>query len=332
MGFAQAYYTSCEHGLSGFSGFQFNAVTPGLAPQVLREVEALTCYEAPRSVGYRPGAAEIAACPVNLVYRCEPTPILAKVVFVGLDSSQRLGNYFAHALIGTRDDSDHILPIEFWGSTIWQHDPIGASELPNLEELPAPEANGPLTRAGVAAFLAGRHRSEQLATLVTAAEAAVLRGGRSIVIIEPENTAAATWIAAISFLLPPDVARRMSFATYQHRPEYCDLHVIATLPESDFDGSDPASQGYLIFDALSGRISELPAEPAAALLVRAGPTRAGELWERAAQLVDPSGPTTLAQGHPALVLAALQTGSRVSVADLDVLINSLDSKPGGGAP
>ena len=29
MAFQQLYYTSCEHGLGGYGGYQFNAVTPG---------------------------------------------------------------------------------------------------------------------------------------------------------------------------------------------------------------------------------------------------------------------------------------------------------------
>ena len=100
MRFAQLYYTSCETGLSGFAGFQFNAVTPGLTPELLRTVESLTAYKPPRWVSPRPTAAEVASCPVNLVYITEPAPILARVVFIGLDFSQRSGNYFEDTLYG----------------------------------------------------------------------------------------------------------------------------------------------------------------------------------------------------------------------------------------
>jgi GTPase-associated protein 1, N-terminal domain type 2/GTPase-associated protein 1, middle domain len=348
MGFAQAYYTSCQAGLSDFAGFQFNAATPGLSAQVLREVEALTSYQPPHWLGYHPSAAEIAACPVNLVYHCEPTTVLANVVFVGLDSSRRLGNYFAHALIRestVRDPAgpdstgdpdgfsgfDPILPIELWESSIWASDPISERELPNLSELPGPSASNPMNRARVERFLAGRRCSEQLVTLVTAAQNAVLGQGPSIVIIEPDNTAAALWIGAISFLLPAPLARRMSFATYRQRPEYCDAHVIATVPEPDLEPGDRAFPGYVVFDTRSGWISSMPEEPAADLLVRAGPSRAAGLWERAAQLIEPPG-VTLAAWHPALALAALLTGTPVSDTDLDALgewgVIDLDESPG----
>jgi hypothetical protein len=336
MGFAQLYYTSCESGLSDFAGFQFNAATPGLAPQVLREVEALTSYEPPRSLGYRPSPAEIAACPVNLVYRPEPTTMLANVVFVGLDFSQRLGNYFAHALVAETgaDRFEEILPIELWGSSVWAGEPIADRELPALPELPSPTGQG-LSRAGIDRFLSEQashdHDPDQLAALVTAAEDAVLRRGRSIVIIESTSTAAAHWIAAISFLLPPAVARRMSFATYRHRPEYSDAHLVATLPESDFVLDDSAFHSYVVFDPASGRNSPVPPDPAAMLLVDAGAEGAARLWKRAAELTDGT-VNTLAEGYPLLVIAAILEHQQVSPTDLDALAGWLAVHPGGLRP
>jgi hypothetical protein len=333
MGFAQLYYTSCETGLSDFAGFQFNAATPGLPAQVLREVEALTSYEPPRSLGYRPSSAEIAACPVNLVYRCEPTPVLANVVFVGLDFSQRLGNYFAHALVAQSgaDQFDGVLPIELWGSSVWAAEPIADRELPALTDLPDSASNGSarrISRDGVDRFLAPSDRSDHLAALVTAAEAAVMRQGRSIVIIEADSTAAAQWIAAISFLLPPALARRMSFTTYRHRPEYSDAHVIATLPDSDFDLDDSTFHSYVVFDAASGRISDVTPDPAATLLVRAGAVAAARLWDRAGGLVDLTG-FSLEQCRPVLVAAAVLERIPFSDSDLRALGEWLRSSPDG---
>jgi hypothetical protein len=314
---AQAYYTSCEVGLSDFAGFQFNAATPGLTPQVLSEVEALTSYEPPRSLGYRADPAEIAACPVNLVYHCEPTTVLANVVYVGLDSSRRLGNYFAHALISDSGPAGFAgtLPIELWGSPVWTSDPIQDGELPVI---PGPAAASGVTRARVEAFLADRRRSDQLAVLVTAAEEAVLHQGRPIVVVEADTDQTAHWIAAVSYLLPAPVARRMGFATYRHRPEYSDAHIIGTLPDSDFDLGDGPG-GYVVFDPASGRISDLDPDPAAALLVRAGVGVADRLWATAGSLVPQGARTSLAAAYPALVAAALLSGTPVTEADLNAL-------------
>ena len=320
MGFAQLYYTSCEVGLSGFAGFQFNAVTPGLAPEILRMVESLTAYKAPRGLSARPTAAEIAACPVNLVYTCEPGTIVANVIFTGTDFSQRSGNYFAHALVSQDGVSafEEILPIELWGSPEWASEPIAVTELPMRASLPRPSYDGELSREGVGRFLGHDVSAEHLAALLTAAENAVLRNGRPIIIVDPDTVVVARWIAAICFLLHPAVARRLSFATYHHNPGYVDVHVIGTLPDSDFDLNETAFRSYVVFDRATARISDVTPEPATALLVRAGPRRAATLWQRAGGLADVTG-EALADWHPVLVMAALLEGLEVAIADLDVL-------------
>jgi GTPase-associated protein 1, N-terminal domain type 2/GTPase-associated protein 1, C-terminal domain/GTPase-associated protein 1, middle domain len=319
MGFAQLYYTSCETGLSGFAGFQFNAVTPGLPPELLRTVESLTAYKPPRWVSPRPAAAEVAACPVNLVYVTEPAPILARVVFTGLDFSQRSGNYFAHALVSQeRVPFGEMLPIELWGSPIWASEPVPGTELPALAEL-GPSARGTgLSRAEVDRFARAAGRAEPLAALVTAAEEAILRDGRPIVIVDPDTAVAAHWIAAVSYLLPRAVARRLTFATYHHNPGYVDAHMIGTVPDSDFGLTETAFRSYVVLEPAATHLGGVVPGPAAALLVRAGPGRAAELWDEATGLAGPDGETLEAR-HPALVMAALLGGLEVTIADLDVL-------------
>lgn len=320
MGLAQLYYTSCETGLSGFAGFQFNAATPGVPPDVLRTVESLTSYKPPRWLGARPTREEIAECPVNLVYTSEPTTILANVVFVGMDFSQRSGNYFAHALVSRTgvDAFEEILPIELWGSRIWVSKPSSSTDLPLISQLPEPPSDGPVSRADVARFLDRGSRGKHLAALLTAAENAVLRGGRPIVIVHRDTVEAARWIAAICFLLSPGLARKLSFATYHHDPGYIDVHVIATLPDSDFEVSEGAFRSYVVLDEDAGRISDVVPEPAADLLVRVGPGQATALWEHAARLGRITG-DALADWHPALVMAAILGGHEVTAGDLDVL-------------
>jgi hypothetical protein len=327
MEFAQLYYTSCERGLSGFAGFQFNAVTPGLEPRVLREVEALASYEPPRRVGSRPSAADIAGCPVSLVYSGAPTGVLARVIFVGLDFSQRTGNYFAHALVGGAgpDEFGSMLPIEFWDSPVWAAEPVGVTELPALSAVPPPDPGGPLDRAGLDRFLRHASREQYVPGLLTAADNAVLEGGRPIVIVAPDTMAAARWIAAMSFLLSPAAARRLSFSTYHHRPGYLDVHMIGTVPDSDFEANDLAFRSYVLLDLTAGRMTDVTAHPAAVLLTRAGVGRAAALWAHAGRLAEGDG---LAQAYPALVAAAMLEGAEVTAADLDALAGWLPTRAG----
>jgi hypothetical protein len=319
MGFAQLYYTSCERGLSGFAGFQFNAVTPGLAPELLRVIESLTAYKPPRWVSPRPTAAEITGAPVNLVYTTQPGTIVARVVFAGTDFSQRSGNYFAHALVGQEGATlGEILPIELWESPVWASKPISGNELAALPAVPGPATDAPLSRREVGRFIRDTGRPELLAALLTAAEDAILRDGRPIVIVDPDTTVTAHWIAAVSYLLPRPLARRLSFATYHHNPAYIDVHVIGTVPESDFGLTEMAFRSYIVLEPGAAHLDDVVAGPAAALLVRAGPSQAAVLWDRASGIAAGPG-EALEDWHPALTMAALLGGPEVTIADLDAL-------------
>ena len=287
MRFAQLYYTSCETGLSGFAGFQFNAVTPGLTPEVLRAVESLTAYKPPRWISPRPDASEVALCPVNLVYVTEPAPTLARVVFVGLDFSQRSGNYFAHAIVSQdRAAFGEILPIELWESRIWESEPVPYTELPALEDLPPSARSTGLSRVEVDRFALDAGRAELLAALLTAAEEAIMRDGLPIVIVDPDTAVAALWIAAVSYLLPRAVGRRLTFATYHHNPGYVDVHMIGTVPDSDFGLTETAFRSYVVL------------EPAATHLGDVVPGRRPHCWSERARAA-PRGCGMTQQSSPA---------------------------------
>jgi hypothetical protein len=103
VAFEQLYYTSCERGVGGYAGFQFNALSQGAGARVRREVEQLTVYELP-SWDTSPADA-----PVNLCHirdQARGGDITANVVYAGTDFSGRSGNYFAHALFTEHPERD----------------------------------------------------------------------------------------------------------------------------------------------------------------------------------------------------------------------------------
>ena len=129
MAFLQLYYTSCEHGLGGYGGYQFNAITPGTPPVLMREVEERTVYEPPRSLLADPEDPE--AYPVAFSYgtsQAAGMAIATHVVFTGTDYSGRPGNYFVHALATSAPERDFepLLPAELWGAALWQAGPVAA--------------------------------------------------------------------------------------------------------------------------------------------------------------------------------------------------------------
>jgi hypothetical protein len=310
MALMQLYYTSCEHGLSGYPGYQFNASTPDVPPETMREVERLTAYEPPAGLAHEEAAANLGEYPVNLSSWRGDTVVVANVVFVGTDFSNRFGNYFVHALVGTSplDDLGGALPIELWQAPVWTH---AAVTSPVLPALPGPPPRGPLDREAVHGFLGGHPEAGRLPALLTAAAAAVA-GGRAVVLVSHDTEDNACWIAAISYLLPDALVQGMSFTTYHRRPDYCPFHVIGTLADA---GRSDALEGFAIFDFVNGECSQTAAHPLAELLAVVGPRGAQELWRRCEELAD--GPAaSLDELHGPAAAAAATLGVRLGVADV----------------
>ncbi|NGN63559.1 hypothetical protein G5C51_06520 [Streptomyces sp. A7024] len=285
MAVEQLYYTSCEQGLSGFSGFQFNAVSSGVRADVMHAVEALAGYEPPRSMLNSDSPEDLARCPVNLCFVPESgddekgaTVLCAR--YVGRDSAQRFGNYFAHAL-HTSDfdrDGDGLLGIELWGSPEWTASPVAENEIPPL---PGPPRPGPLTPEAADEFVAAEpHAAAQLPHLLAAAFSA-LHERRTVVVVDSTTERIAHWFAAVCYLLPPPLARRLSFATYAHKPGRSRLHLIGAVPGTRIDIGPDDHDVYRVFDFAAGHFppdGEIPVHHLVRLLLRVGVRQASAVW------------------------------------------------------
>ena len=273
MAFQQLYYTSCEHGLAGYGGYQFNAITPGVAPAVLREVEERTVYEPPRWLLAEPEEPEAYPVAFSLgTSEATGTTIATHVVFTGADYSGRPGNYFVHALVTGTPDQDFgpLLPAELWGSGLWRSQPVDGTELPAL---PGPPARGVIDRPGTQAFLDSRDVGEVLPELLTAVGRA-MSGPRPVLLAAHDVTENAWWIAAVSYLLGEHLGRRLTFTTYSHRPHYARYHLVGVLP-----GTVPP--GAELFDLTAGTTPGGGVHPLAALLASTGVMAASGLWQQA---------------------------------------------------
>lgn len=279
MAFQQLYYTSCEHGLAGYVGYQFNAVTPEIPPAVLREVEERTVYEPPRWLLAEPALDEPEAYPVALSYgpsEATGAMITTHVVFSGADYSGRPGNYFAHALVTTTPEHDFgpLLPAELWESPVWRTTPVDRTSLP---ELSGPLPTGLADRPGAQAFLDTQRADQVLPRLLTAVGQA-MTGGPAVLLAGHDVTENAWWIAAVSYFLGEPLARQMTFTTYSHRPGYARYHLIGVLPETV---PADAATAYQLFDLTTGQTPGEAVHPLAAILVRTGVLAAQGLWRQA---------------------------------------------------
>jgi hypothetical protein len=328
VSFQQLYYTSCEQGLSGYVGYQFNAVTDGTANETMRTVESLTAYEPPHSCAYANTAPELERCPVNLCFAPGKTTILANVRYVGRDSSQRFGNYFAHALATSDLDSDDasLLPIELWRADWWACQQAVTSLLPALD---GPLRTGPLSRNRTAEFLGTHPHRGRLPALLSAAGLAHSRADRSVLVVDESADDVANWFAAVSYLLPPRWVRQLSFSTYLNRPSRSRLHLVGTLPETDLDLGSDADERFYLFDFHAERFADLDEHPLASLCAGIGLSELPALWAWADRLATGS-EFTLDDWYPVVAAAAALGRVLLTEADLDSVIGWLktaDSLP-----
>ncbi|MGH3202351.1 MAG: GTPase-associated protein 1-related protein [Streptosporangiaceae bacterium] len=279
MAFKQLHYTSCEHGLGGYGGYQFNAVTPGVSPTVLREVEEQTVYEPPRWLT-GPGPDELEDYPVAFshgISEATGAAVTAHVVFTGTDYSGRPGNYFVHALVTDtpEDDFGSVRPAELWGSPLWRTQPAGDTELP---ELPGPPPRGVIDGLGVQAFLDARGAGADVLPGLLTAVGQAMSGDRPVLVVSHDVTENAWWIAAVSYLLGEQLAHRMTFTTYSHRPEYSRYHLVGILPEAL---PPDAEASFRTVDFTTGRAPAGEVHPLAAMLASTGVMACPGLWQQA---------------------------------------------------
>lgn len=324
MPFQQLYYTSCEHGLGGYGGYQFNAATPGVPPAVLREVEERTVYEPPRWLTV-PDLEEPEAYPVAFSHGTSGaagTTITARVVSAGTDYSGRPGNYFAHALVTSTPAQDFgpLLPAELWEAAVWRDTPVMGNELP---ELPGPLTPGVVDRPKVQAFLDARAVGGLLPGLLTAAGQA-MAGERPVLLVTDDVSENAWWIAALSYLLGERLARQLTFTTYSHRPGYSRYHVTGALP-----GTVPpeATASFHIFDFAAGRTSVSSVHPLAAILAGTGVMAASGLW-RQAEAFASGAETSLDDWLAPIAAAASLLGQTLSPAQVDAVARWLPGAAG----
>lgn len=321
--FQQLYYTSCEHGLSGFSGFQFNAVSAGVTAETRQAVEALAGYEPPRSLAESDTPELLERCPVNLCYRPydrEGRRATALCVrYVGRDSARRFGNYFAHALHSEdfAAAGGGTPAIELWNSPVWARTVSPSTELPVLAA-PRP---GPLGVRAVSEFLRGNPHTARLPELLAAVFAALAEHG-SVVVIDRSTEQIAHWFAAVSYLLPPPLTRGLSFATYVFRPARSRLHLIGTVPGAQlaFGADDEAA--YTVFDFARGVFPEVPVGGLVRLLTRIGVGSVRPVWSWTADYAR-GGEETVDDWHAPVAAAAASGGIAITAADAHAVIDWL---------
>jgi hypothetical protein len=148
----------------------------------------------------------------------------------GAEDSGRFGNYFSHVVVDQSVESPFggLLAIELWDAPHWRTVESTSTELERLPGL----TPGPLDLEEVLAQLLPRRR-ETLAVVLEVAFRAVL-GGPRVVVVEPDPSLAAAWIAWACFALPPDRVPDLTFSTFDGRPRQAEaVRLCLTTPDCD---------------------------------------------------------------------------------------------------
>jgi len=119
----QLIYTSCKavNSLSGASGFQVRAASPGLGTDRLRAALRYAGYALPTHVS--PTAATLQRAPVRLALLrgADGQRVMCHSVYVGLDpTTGRAGNFLSHMLLDVPATLTAREAIDAWGSRFWQ--------------------------------------------------------------------------------------------------------------------------------------------------------------------------------------------------------------------
>ncbi|MET9294195.1 GTPase-associated protein 1-related protein [Streptomyces sp. NPDC003077] len=279
--FPQLHYTSAAPGADG-SGFRFTAVSPGVDPALLRQVEPLLGYEPPRDAPARPSERELAAFPVAFGFTrlTDGTGLLSRTVYTGADYSGRYGNFHAHALLLPPDGGlpGRMLPVEAWGSADWRSATAGDAAPPPSA---GPRPGGRFGRRALTGF-AWRHGERLAPFLADVRRLFAAEPGPPLVIVESGSEEVARWVALACGALPHALAARLTFLTYTHRPYLAEQQIVGVFPDADF-GFTPSDllHQYRVHHCVGGPSSPARQDPWAAVAARVWLAGRPDLFVRA---------------------------------------------------
>lgn len=219
----QLHYTSCRKGASGAAGFQIRASSSGLGETEQREIERLCGYDRPTHLPAQPTEEELKT-DFPVLYRFGRLDngrwFIIRACYVGLDYSNRPGNFFAHALIGPTGPMK-CNPIAYfnwsgWKSRLSPEEDTDAKPLPlpqiELELIPTEEG---FRWSDLSTFLSGgAHREAWLAKSLRAVIQGKWNREQPVVLQDCiENNP--VWIACLLHSFPLSYLQEVSFSTYQ---------------------------------------------------------------------------------------------------------------------
>jgi hypothetical protein len=262
----QLHYTSCRRGQAAGAGFQTRALTPGIRPDEVREIERRGLFRPPRDAPQEPTPEQIEAeLPRSLrFYTLESgRRALTRSGYAGQDYSGRWGNYFAHTLV-FEGDFPGIWPVDLYEWEGWV-DRLAPADDTDAEPAPLPTVDlaeiapgESFTLDELRAFL--REAPGRVGLLERMGRAVLLHAesGRPVV-VRDTLVNGLYWIACVQKLFPPGHALQLAFSSYQYDARGA-APLNATTGETDFTfGETERRHQFQLFDPAAGMHGDVPA-------------------------------------------------------------------------
>lgn len=266
----QIIYTSCRRGIDGMSdGQQVYSYDKSFSDRKDDDVRGLFSYQVPSLPAGTLMSDETARMmPAAFLYRRlkSGSAAVALNTYLGRDymgGAGRFGNHLSHAIVCDFEDFD-VYPCEMYGSTAlrsgMRYEEVNDPNPP--AHLPVPElTKGERIDAGsVAEFLGIGGNLESYKKMAAAMLRFRAEKKRILICDEPDNIV--RWIAALHYALPLDIAKGVSFTTYEHNPELSPAQICGVVPEGSrySAGEYIASGRYYVFDFFRGEAAQAGAE------------------------------------------------------------------------
>lgn len=258
MKFLQAYYTSCKVGQSSAPGFQYYAYSIGCLEDELNEIERITVYNKP--IGME------SDYPLSLQFKALDSGryILASTKYIGQDyaGSRNEGNRFSHALI-LDNKSINFNPAVLISLIQFKEELSNeeANTPTKPQALPIVELNQSIDSTKLLHNISNKISendafSSKLRFIINAIIDS--KDSNRKVLIADNTPNILTLTQALSFCLPLEVFKNISFKTYAKDPSREDYDIVGTSPEGssfDFNNDIMMNHQFYAFNTQTNKIS-----------------------------------------------------------------------------
>lgn len=265
----QIIYTSCRRGRDGIGdGQQVYSYDESFSSRSSDEVRGLFSYQPPYLAPGQVMTEELVpAMPRAFMYRYLKSGACALTLntYLGRDymgASGRFGNVLSHSIICDFEDFD-VYPCELYGSSVLRSSmdfkEVNSSAQP--EYLSTPElSRGPLIDIeGILDFLGEDDRLDYYKKMLQALLQFPIDKRRILICDSVQNTM--RWMAALHYAFPLDIAKKLSFTSYEFEPELSYSQICGVIPEGSRYHVDAylASAHYYVFDFINNKFSDIKA-------------------------------------------------------------------------